>query len=292
MTDLPSVSTCPYIGLKDDPKTSVGYPSTGNFCHHCKAPAVPKLQHQETYCLGNAFLECPVYTQTDKKSFPRGFRAVVKTIPAQNPVFPRNLAILVCALLALFLGWQLWAFFGASINVSLQPTQTMVLATSTSAPTATPEATVTLQALFVFATDLPTETPQPTATPVPPQKHALETPILVNGNQYLIHVVKEGEGIDYLIQFYNTSEAVLRSINYLLPPSIWVDLPVVVSPGMTDVDLNLPTFQAYRVPMAEIHMGQLAKELNANAAMLETYNNCPNSCLLVEGDWLLIPRTR
>jgi hypothetical protein len=292
MPESSSVSTCPYIGLKDDPKTSVGYPSSGNFCHHGKAPAVPKLQHQGAYCLRNTFPECPFYAEGANKRFPRNLRAVVKPLPAQNFSFLRVLAIFVSLFVMLILGWQLRAFFMTIENAGLPSTPTTVMATSTVAATSTIVPTATFSLLFTSPTDLPTQTPQPTTTPALIQKHALDTPIVVDGYQYLIHLVREGEGIDYLIRTYDTTQDVLRSINYLLPPSIWVNLPVVISPGLRDVNLDLPVFQAYKVPMAEIRSGQLAKELGVDSTMLEIYNNCPDGCLFLEGDWLIVPHAR
>lgn len=53
-------STCPFLGLKEDPETLTNYASEDNFCH-CKghARAVP-LDYQQMTCLFN-YGGCPVF---------------------------------------------------------------------------------------------------------------------------------------------------------------------------------------------------------------------------------------
>jgi hypothetical protein len=132
-------------------------------------------------------------------------------------------------------------------------------------------------------------TPSPTLTIFSPQKHALETPIKVDNHIFLIHLALDGEGFDYLVKTFETTIDVIRSLNYLLPPAIWVNLPIVISPGLDTVDPALPEFQAYKVKDTEISIEDLAKILDVDPELLRHYNACLSGCSLVNGDWLIIP---
>ncbi|MCK4898616.1 MAG: LysM peptidoglycan-binding domain-containing protein, partial [Anaerolineales bacterium] len=53
-------SNCPYLGIKDDPHTSLAYADPANYCQGV-SPAEPvKLSHQGSVCLGGSFGSCPV----------------------------------------------------------------------------------------------------------------------------------------------------------------------------------------------------------------------------------------
>jgi len=65
---------CPYIGMKNDPKTSFAYPTSGNYCCHCQPFAIPLLEHQGTYCLGDKYKDCPVYEQAANRPLPPQLR--------------------------------------------------------------------------------------------------------------------------------------------------------------------------------------------------------------------------
>jgi hypothetical protein len=59
---------CPYLGLKDDPNTALGFPSEGNFCHHV-SPSIPvRRDHQQNYCLSTSYHACPVIVQPEKEA--------------------------------------------------------------------------------------------------------------------------------------------------------------------------------------------------------------------------------
>lgn len=52
---------CPYLGLKNDQKTVMQYPSVGNCCYHATPTAPVKISHQAEYCLNENHIECPVF---------------------------------------------------------------------------------------------------------------------------------------------------------------------------------------------------------------------------------------
>ncbi len=54
-------TTCPFLGLRDDPTTALDFPSEGNYCHHAQPIAQVKRAHQQTYCLTADHTICPIY---------------------------------------------------------------------------------------------------------------------------------------------------------------------------------------------------------------------------------------
>jgi len=83
-------SICPYIGLKDDPTTSLHFPSQGNFCHHAKPISGIKAAHQENYCLTASHVRCPVY----QAAVPIRFPAAIASPGSRDIVSTRRLIIL------------------------------------------------------------------------------------------------------------------------------------------------------------------------------------------------------
>jgi hypothetical protein len=62
--------TCPYLGMKHDPQTSFGYPSTANYCFHCKPAAIPAENHQVQFCLTDGYEGCEVHGRQGDEPFP------------------------------------------------------------------------------------------------------------------------------------------------------------------------------------------------------------------------------
>jgi hypothetical protein len=117
-------------------------------------------------------------------------------------------------------------------------------------------------------------------------------PVSVADHEYLIHLAMDSEGFDYLAKTYKTSVDVIRAINYLLPPAIWVNLPIVVSPGMTSVDPALPALQAYKVVDQEISVEDLAAKLQVDVSLFKLYTACPDGCNFSQGDWVIVPHSK
>ena len=290
----PNGIICPFLGLKEDRKTIVGFASAGNFCYNCKNPTVPSMEHQTQYCLNQAHTECLVYSQNEKLDFPVKLRAKLRMEPGQNADFLRNGAMLVVLVLAVGLAaWLYKTYFRYE-----QPSAIAPITKEVGSPTPIPTPTVLPNILqpFVMATlDLPTvvptstNTPSPTSTPVLFQKHGFDIPIPVDGNTFLIHKVLPNENFDILTKNYKTSVEVTRAINFQLPNSLWANLPLVLSPGMTTVHPKLPTFEAYMVTDAAINIDDLAVQRNVDSTLTRQFNNCQNGCILRQGDWVLLP---
>jgi hypothetical protein len=275
-----AASNCPFIGLRDDSRTFLAYPSTGNHCFHCRFPAVPLLTHQEVYCLGGKHADCPVYRQDDNKHFPPQFRASKSHRTAQSGSTGRLLVIFIGILL---LGLVGFIFFRKFITPPLMiPSQTF--------PTQTVLTTIQPSAMIVPPTHSPVPTSAliPTTTSLPPV-HSLEVPINVGDHIFIIHRVVEGQTFEMLAVTYTTTSEVIRALNPSLNPPLLANSAIVISPGLQSIDPALPTFQAYEVSEAEITIDELAQELKVDSTLLRNFNACPDNCRLAAGDWLIIP---
>lgn len=52
---------CPYVGIRDDPQTSLSFPSEGNACHRAIPVSGILAEHQKNYCLSENHIHCPVF---------------------------------------------------------------------------------------------------------------------------------------------------------------------------------------------------------------------------------------
>ncbi len=169
---------CPYLGLKEDPKTSLAFPSPLNICFHAKPATPPSLKHQRLFCLSKQFPDCPVYAQAILAPLPPDIGFLEKKPLSRNRVI---LPILLGSTALIFgvIGviWALQNFIlpGGSRN----PTP---LLTTISIETDTPIYTDTPSTLFT-ETRIPTRTRSRTST-VTPSRTATPTstkygPILI-----------------------------------------------------------------------------------------------------------------
>ena len=151
---------CPFLGLEEDPSTSFSYPSIWNYCNLAKPPNPPKMDHQEVFCLGNAYETCPVILRQQGGPLPPEIRT-----PGSKPVWGVNqwkivLAVLFILLLAV-IGWQVFA--------------QVLISTALDGHIATPGETGVPQSSGIFpgltsttsktASYHPTTTPTPSTTP-------------------------------------------------------------------------------------------------------------------------------
>ena len=61
---------CPYLGLKEDADTALGFPSMWNFCHNAKPIATPHQEHQQEVCLTETHKVCLVFLVEEKNALP------------------------------------------------------------------------------------------------------------------------------------------------------------------------------------------------------------------------------
>jgi hypothetical protein len=65
---------CPYVGLHDDPGTSLAYCSAWNYCYRARPPASVLISHQGKTCLTPEYICCPVYLSPEQGSLPASLR--------------------------------------------------------------------------------------------------------------------------------------------------------------------------------------------------------------------------
>src|SRR5512133_527116 len=54
-------AVCPFLGMPDDPETSLDFSSAGNHCYHARPVAPVNREHQAKFCLTGDHIHCPVY---------------------------------------------------------------------------------------------------------------------------------------------------------------------------------------------------------------------------------------
>jgi hypothetical protein len=137
-----------------------------------------------------------------------------------------------------------------------------------------------------------TPTPRPLSTPTT-KNHALEVPIMAGNQPLIMHRIKEGEQVIFLIEQHQTTIEVLQEINYTTAVPLWVGKVIVIAPGLiVNVDPGLPAFEPYQVTDKEISIEDLNLKLGADLNLLKYYNGCSGGCQFVQGDWLLIPHPK
>ena len=191
-------NVCPFLGLSDDPQTSLSFPSQWNACHRTKPAFLPNLDHQRVFCLSESHVTCPIFNKRAGAALPDE----VRLLGIKKPGDHKWLLWLMLLLLVVGGAVGAWMFIGGSKNNSNQhpsvtpsqeispersstatetttasvtftpllPGVTIVLSTSTetASPTSTPTSTVTLTPSKTLR--LPTAPPIPTNTQVPVQQ--------------------------------------------------------------------------------------------------------------------------
>lgn len=292
-------ATCPHLGIADDPSTSHNFPSIWNYCFHSQPPVSPNFQHQETTCLTEGYVSCPVYLAAKGSAFPAELRNKNKPLAQASQKSNRVYAFIAGAVLLVALaGWWISATFinlptSDATPASLIAGETQVVAMT---KTAALETTDSPQPTITTATSndpiIPTSTSWVPAvgendTPAP---YTLEVPFQIGGDDFIIHQVKAGEGLDYLAKIHNTTPEVIREINYAISLPIWTDRFIVIRPGKINIEPSEPSFQPYQVIDGTITIDKLAQKLQVDLAALKYYNACTDVCTFVMGDWVLVAR--
>ena len=295
-----NTSTCPYLGLRDDPDTQVAFPSEINFCQHVRRPAPVDLEYQRSFCLADTYAQCPVFPGYRHPSLPQDAQGNWP-LGSSRPLAWLWIAILAAVLVIGGLIGLPWLTHGRPFpDLGLAPptevlhpspsvlTQTpQPLSTGTSTPVYfTPTAlaqTTTLASEAPATSDMGTQMPTLVLAPL-----GLETPIGVSPT-LLIHRVLPGESLDLIAGRYHTTVAAIQALNYFLPTPLWADLPLVIPVNETRV-AGLPQFQAYLVTTTGVSLKQLADSLGVDSVQLSQYNLLTEDTALTAGQWLLVPR--
>ncbi|MFH1905819.1 MAG: LysM domain-containing protein [Chloroflexota bacterium] len=285
---------CPHIGLKDDPATSLGYPSAWNYCHRAKPIAVAGLDHQRTYCLSAAHATCPLFLKPESSPMPAELQSQdVRPVRRNRALWRTVSALVVLAVLVAVVVWQ--GIARGFFSLPSQPGESTSTPTLTELPASPSEANLTLTPTGgatptgLGPTLVPTKTPLPTPTTQPVLKLSLETPLGLDQG-FLIHRVVEGEGLDWLASKYGTTVALIQAVNYYLPSPLLINWNVIIPMGKIDLQ-GMPAFQPYMVE-AGMTVDEFAQSISVDASTLSYYNGLTATYKLSPGDWLLVPREK
>ncbi len=295
MIEKSPVEICPYLGLKDDPETSISYPSVSNVCLHSINKVTPNLNYQKSVCLTKAYADCFVYLSPDEKELPESLQDLTGQKHKKKKRMIRFglifLVLLLIGLAVIFRGQ--WSF---RIEGLLMPAWQKTQQVRTYQPLPTIPAT---QFPDVEFTPTSSQSKRSTATPTQktmrsptitmvPSTLALETPI-GSWVQFIIHRTLPGESLEQFANQYNTTVDVIRSVNYNLPNVLYVDRLIIIPIGVQD-DVELPAFEAYQVVDRGLNVDELAAKLSVKPEELLSYNNIPSDYIFNNGDWILVPR--
>ncbi len=284
---------CPYLGLRDDSETALGFASNWNYCHHVKPRAIPSLEHQRSICLTTEYTSCPVFLAESKKRLPKDLR-----MPKARGGYKAVGVWLFMLLLLIFLvssaliftdNWKptwierqtLPEWISKAIYVDIATnTDTPLIETDT--PVIVPNTPVTPTKIITVATQ--TEPPQVTYCAYP-----LETPIGA-GKIFILHRVASGENMAILAERYETTELAIDAVNFFLPSPVWAELIIIIPVATTDVD-DFPAFRPIFLEEDDISIEELAQSLTVSSSDLIEFNNLDSSCLSFHG-WVLVPEEK
>lgn len=118
-------SICPYLGLKDDQETVLGFASVGNYCHKAFPKSAINLNHQKSVCLTKEYMLCEVFLKKEAAKMPASLKAGT-VWPNARLFFVWGIFILGL-LVAVIGGIKLWLRSGLAFS---EPIQTPVLSSN------------------------------------------------------------------------------------------------------------------------------------------------------------------
>jgi len=296
---------CVSLGLADDAKTSLGFPSNWNACHRSKPKATPNFKHQEEFCLGGMYAACPLYLSSQEMPLPKDLQISGHSSELTREKYRAN-PLIVPMILIIGLGLVWGLFRNRSLPSDLEPaaqTGGGSAAASANAVTIpahnvrlTPSLTPFAPLIIFGAKGSPTQPPTIAPT-IPPtsisSKHQLEV-LIGTDLQFMIHKVLKTETLIQIAAKYNTSVAAIESINFLLPNPGYSGTLIIIPVGFDDVT-KLPGFVVFQVMASDrgISIENLAKRLKVNPLDLRYYNGWTSvGDRPLVGDYLLVPRLR
>lgn len=244
-----------------DEQTHFSVPDEQHACHRVKPAQLVNLTYQGRYCLAATHRECSGYAAGWKRGLAKearhrhshrlgGLRPLVRWMV----VF---LAVAAMGLLAL----QARAMVPA-------PVATLVMMTQT--------ASVTPAATRPIATLRPSDTPMPVVTITPTPGPLTGTPFGPE-NRWLVHVVQEGESLDFIAQQYGTTAEVINAVNAPFEGGLWPQTPLVICVNCASAE-GLPHLSAVWVK-ERISLDDLAVLHDTTPEELKEWNG-------IIGDWV------
>jgi hypothetical protein len=297
-----TLQNCPYLGLHDDQRTSLAYPSAWNYCFRANPPASVSISHQIAACLCPEYIHCPVYLSAQAGTLPVNIRGS-SSVPAKRRKSARrktrriawSVLIIILLIMAVIFGQRIFpSYFESWLSPNTASTDVTLLATSTF-PTLSNNITPTQ--ISPSVTPVPSRTgtstqaislTKPGITPITKRcGYSLDTQFGTD-LKFTLHQIASGENLDKLAVQYQTTMDAIRAVNYSMPVPVWENWIVVIPVGVSDVK-GLPSFEPYQADGTITSLEELALQLSADAQSLVKYNAFADSCTLFKG-WLIVPR--
>lgn len=278
------LTRCPYLGLHDDAKTSLAYPSPWNHCHRINPSSAVSVTHQANACLKEKYKQCEVYCANTPKELPRDLRATFNPVERKstlgNVVFwAVSIPFLLVGLFLVLVSEQWNMESSLSMNVVETPTHNL----------ASDEPDNLLPTKSPLYTVLPDSAPHSTRVASRVCGYELDV-IFGDENRFIFHRIARGENLDLYANRFQTSTNAILYINYEMQMPVWENAVIVIPVGTT-VGIGFPFFETFEQESIKISVDELAKQLNTNAQLFRRYNGFDETCLEFSG-WMLIPRER
>lgn len=229
---------CPYLGLKEDPTTSLNFPSNeGNYCHHANPVAPVNAGHQRLYCLTGRHAECPIYKAAQPVPLPAKMSVPVQTRPAYGRYVPLLGLLLVAGVTAL--------------SSVLSPITNINGIRAGLIPQTGQEQQVPGWGLFNFNRQ-PASAPSAANTPVPETVQQPTSCALPNG--FTPYVVTPTDSLFRLSVVYQTSIEDLQRANCLGDRTVILPGQVLYVPILPTAE---PTATATKVPPIQVQQQEV-----------------------------------
>lgn len=296
---------CPHLGLHDDQRTSLAYPSEWNYCFRAHPPSPVRISHQIAACLSPEYAACPVYKAKQTAALPVQLRGRSNAPSWRRKLAPKKtgrliwLALAVLFLITSFIAVRefspgylsnpflpilnAYTSFKATAELNRVPTESPVPATPTqSSSTRIVQTQQVPQSTPVIPTAMATRTPIPKRC-----GYTLDT-LFGAEPKFTLHQIAIGENLDKLAEINQTTTDAIRSVNFSMPVPIWENWIVIIPVDVLDVS-GLPAFEPYQADGTIFSLVDLALALGTDVQSLSKYNAFTEACTVFRG-WLIVPR--
>ena len=294
---------CPHLGLRQNPESRFGIPTSANFCHKVTPVESVRRAYQEKVCLSAEHKSCPIFQQDWQRRLPLDVRGRPSKKSKRINYFWLSFGLAII-LLAVLVGYILleeperFAFWVdrnmTTETVPIDVAETLIQMTDIYTETSSPisSATNTNVPATLAATTIPTEemiSKSPTPTLIPPTPGpGLATPFGAQG-QYLLHQVKYGDNLPKLSEKYQTDQDVIVAANGLLPDvSLQPDQVIVIMPGRTD-SIGVEHLSVLFLD-EDIAMSKFASRYGVTISEVRSYNDLGAHEVIPAGRWLIFPK--
>ncbi len=288
-----SGEVCPHLGSANDPELRYLFANPIHVCLHSKSKGGISFEHQDSFCIVEKHVECPLYAHPNEKTDPKFIRKpeTARTQKKRGKWLWISVVLLILILggagSILFFGEmepQASTFFEITA-VSETPSQTSTEPSQTSTPRPTLTATE-LPTKTLTPTTLPSNTPEPTNTEMAPPTPGpnLGTPF----GDFVLHRVKTGESLAAIARIYEISSERITAANIVLESrGVWVG-DILVIPLRSDQILEGFHFE-YIFIEKKTDLTTLAETHSVAIESLREYNLLGPLDWVPAGRWLIIP---